>query len=173
MTTPGKLRFNGRVLLLGCGSVSQCLQPLLLRHVDMDFTRFTIMDFEDLASAIPETLAAGVSYVRERLTPENTVTVLGTHLGAGDLLINLSWNVQTEEIIEWCHDHEVMYIDTSVEQWDPYQNQADVPPPDRTLYHRHMQLRKVAARWDRPGATAVVEHGANPGLVSHWTKVAL
>jgi homospermidine synthase len=29
------------------------------------------------------------------------------------------------------------------------------------------------AAWSEPGATAVVEHGANPGLVSHWTRVAL
>jgi homospermidine synthase len=36
-----------------------------------------------------------------------------------------------------------------------------------------MELRRRAARRGRPGPTAVVEHGANPGLVSHWTKVAL
>jgi len=35
-----------------------------------------------------------------------------------------------------------------------------------------MELQKLAAKW-KNGPTAVVEHGANPGLVSHWTKVAL
>jgi homospermidine synthase len=168
-----KLHFANRVLLLGCGSVSQCLQPLLLKHLDMDFRRLTVMDFENLAECIPETLAAGANYVQERLTPDNMATLLGSQLSAGDLLINLSWNVQTEEIIEWCHHNDVLYVDTSVEQWDPYQDQATTPPPDRTLYHRHMVLRRMAASWDRPGPTAVVEHGANPGLVSHWTKVAL
>ena len=39
------LTFAGRVLVLGCGSVSQCLQPLLLRHFNMDFGRLTVMDF--------------------------------------------------------------------------------------------------------------------------------
>jgi homospermidine synthase len=29
------------------------------------------------------------------------------------------------------------------------------------------------ASWRKNGPTIVVEHGANPGLVSHWTKVAL
>ena len=42
-----KIPFNGRVLLLGCGAVSQCLQPLLLKHLEMDFSKLTIMDFED------------------------------------------------------------------------------------------------------------------------------
>ena len=31
----------------------------------------------------------------------------------------------------------------------------------------------MIARWTEPGPTAVVEHGANPGLISHFTKQAL
>jgi homospermidine synthase len=36
-----------------------------------------------------------------------------------------------------------------------------------------MKLRERAKGWQKNGPTAIVEHGANPGLVSHWTKVAL
>ena len=50
-----KIAFPGKVLVLGCGSVSQCLQPLLLRHLDMDFSRLTIMDFADMRATIPDT----------------------------------------------------------------------------------------------------------------------
>jgi homospermidine synthase len=172
-TTIPSLRFGGRILLLGCGSVSQCLQPLLLRHLDMDFSKLTVMDFEDLAGSIPDTLAAGATYVRERITPENLASELGKHLGEGDLLINLSWNIDTGDIIEWCQDNGVLYVDTSVELWNPYENQLKTTPQERTLYARHMKLRERARRWRPNGPTAVVEHGANPGLVSHWTKVAL
>ncbi len=166
-----KITFGGRVLVLGCGSVSQCLQPLLLKHFEMDFSRLTIMDFEDNRHTIPETLAAGAAYVQQRITPENLATVLGEQLGAGDLLIDLAWNIDAGEIIQWCHDHDVLYINTSVELWDPYD--VNVPPVERTLYVRHMALREQVKTWAKPGVTAVVEHGANPGLVSHWTKVAL
>lgn len=166
-----KIDFDGRVLVLGCGSVSRCLQPLLLRHLVMDFSSLTIMDFEDLQHLIPDTLAAGARYVQEQITPDNLATVLGEHLGAGDLLIDLAWNIDCGEIIQWCHDHDVLYINTSVEVWDPYDN--DTPPVERTLYARHMALRERVKGWTKKGATAIVEHGANPGLVSHWTKVAL
>ena len=54
-----KIPFSGHVLILGCGSVSQCVQPLILRHFEMDFSRLTILDFEDRRHLIPETLAAG------------------------------------------------------------------------------------------------------------------
>jgi homospermidine synthase len=37
-----------------------------------------------------------------------------------------------------------------------------------------MELRRMLARWgDNGGTTAIVDHGANPGLVSHFTKHAL
>lgn len=165
--------FGARILVLGCGSVSRCLQPLLLKHFEMDFAKLTILDFEDLRHLIPDTLAAGAQYVQEQITPDNLSTILGQHLSAGDLLIDLAWNIDAGDIIQWCHDHHVLYINTSVELWDPYTDLEQTHPLDRTLYVRHMALRKRAASWAGKGTTAVVEHGANPGLVSHWTKVAL
>ena len=94
-------------------------------------------------------------------------------LSAGDLLIDLAWNIDCGEIVQWCHDRGILYINTSVELWDPYAGAGDKPPTDRTLYWRHMNLRKMVASWTEPGPTAVLEHGANPGLISHFTKHAL
>lgn len=168
-----KISFGGRVLVLGAGSVSRCLLPLLLRHFDMDFTRLTVMDFEDLRHLIPDILDAGASYVQHRLSPDDLAETLSRHVGPGDLLVDLAWNIDACEIIQWCHDNHVLYINTSVELWDPYADIENKPPTERTLYVRHMALRKMVKKWREPGATAVVEHGANPGLVSHWTKVAL
>ena len=173
MPRPGTIPFGGRVLVLGCGSVSRCLQPLLLRHLGVPGGRITILDFEDRRDRIPATLAAGVGYVQDRITPESMHRLLASHLGAGDLLIDLAWNIDCGEIVQWCHDAGVLYVNTSVELWDPYAEAPEQPPPERTLYVRHMALRRRAQGWSRPGPTAVVEHGANPGLVSHWTKRAL
>jgi len=36
-----------------------------------------------------------------------------------------------------------------------------------------MNIRRMVAAWSEPGPTAVLEHGANPGLISHFTKQAL
>jgi homospermidine synthase len=139
----------------------------------MDFSRLTIIDFEDLRHTIPEVLSAGAGYVQERISAHNYPSVLGQYLGPGDLLIDLAWSIDTGDIIQWCHAHQVLYLNTSVEEWDPYRDVENTPPPDKSLYALHMALRKRTASWPEPGATAVVEHGANPGLVSHWTKVAL
>ncbi|MDD5628101.1 MAG: saccharopine dehydrogenase C-terminal domain-containing protein, partial [Elusimicrobia bacterium] len=76
-------------------------------------------------------------------------------------------------ILQWCHDRGVLYVNTSTELWDPYAGAANKPPQERTLYWRHMDIRRMTAKWDRPGPTAVIEHGANPGLISHFTKQGL
>jgi homospermidine synthase len=169
-----RLPFAGRLLLLGCGSVSRCLQPLLLRHLEMDLTRLTILDFDDRATPDPDLLQAGARLVRHKITRDNLEATLAAHLGPGDLLVNLTWDIETGDLIDWCQRHGVLYVDTSVELWgSTFADHSGTDPVDRTLYVRHLDLRRRAAAWGRHGPTAVVEHGANPGLVSHWTKVAL
>ena len=45
MTTASKRTpFNGRLLMLGCGSVGRCTLPLVLRHLDMPASRVTGRD---------------------------------------------------------------------------------------------------------------------------------
>ncbi len=80
-----KIPFGGRVLILGCGSVSQCFQPLVLRHIDMDFTKLTVMDFEDLRHTCPDTLSAGGNYVQDYVTTSNYAQLLSKYLGPGDI----------------------------------------------------------------------------------------
>jgi homospermidine synthase len=139
----------------------------------MDFTKLTVMDFVDRRHLISDTLAAGATYVQHEITQENMAATLAQYLAPGDLLIDLAYSIDCTDIVQWCHDHDVLYVNTSVETWDPYEDLLNRPPTERTLYSRHMKLRRRMATWAQQGVTAVVEHGANPGLVSHWVKVAL
>lgn len=163
-----------RVLVLGCGSVAQCTLPLLVRDLGIEPHRIRIVDFVDNRARVADLVAAGVQYEQDRVTQENLDEFLGARVGAGDLLLDLAWNIDNPTILQWCRDHGVRYLNTSVEVWDPYDHMQAVHPLDRTLYVRHMELRRMMARWgSNDGPTAVVEHGANPGLVSHFTKQAL
>ena len=165
--------FGGRVLVLGFGSVSQCTLPLLLRHLEVRPEQITVLDFVDCRKALAPFVARGVRSVREQITPENYEQVLASHLGPGDLLIDLAWNIECASVLDFCRRHGVLYVNTSVEVWDPYSDAETKTPPERTLYARHMALRKLLSSWPAAGPTAVLDHGANPGLVSHFTKMAL
>ncbi|MBN2581283.1 MAG: homospermidine synthase [Pirellulales bacterium] len=167
------LDFPQRILMLGYGSVAQCTLPILAKHLRMPLSRITVMDFEDQSGILQPWTAQGVQWVRSRITPENLGSELGKYLSAGDLLIDLAWNIDCCEILQWCHDRGVLYVNTSIEVWDPYAGAPNKPPTARTLYWRHMNVRRMTAGWPQPGPTAVLEHGANPGLISHWTKQGL
>jgi len=166
-------KFSGKVLMVGYGSVAQCTLPLLLKLAKVPAKNITVMDFENKRPELKPWLAQGVKFVRDRVTPENMGALLGKYLRAGDLLIDLAWNIDCCEILQWCHDAGVLYINTSIELWDPYAGAKNKHPTEKTLYWRRMNIRKMLAKWKTKGATAVLEHGANPGLISHWTKRGL
>jgi homospermidine synthase len=167
------LTFSQRILMVGFGAVARCTLPILLRHMNVDPKRITIMEFDPNQAALRPWIEQGIHLVEQRVTPENLNALLQEHLSAGDLLIDLAWNIDCCEIVQWCHDHGVLYINTSVELWDPYAGAGNKHPTERTLYWRHMNLRRMTASWSEPGPTAVLEHGANPGLISHFTKQGL
>lgn len=168
-----KVAFNGKILVIGCGYVSRCTVPLLIKHLDMPASNITIMDFVDNREAVKGPLEKGAKYVVDRITKDNMAIKLNEYVGSGDLIVDLAWNIDCCEILQWCHDKNVRYINTSVEEWDPYENAENKTPQERTLYHRHMLIREMKNSWSKKGPTAVIEHGANPGLVSHFTKVSL
>lgn len=165
--------FNNKVLFVGYGAVAQCALPILMKLMKIPAKKVTVMDFEDRRKALKPWTAKGVRFVRDRVTRKNLGSLLGKYLSAGDMLIDLAWNIDCCELLEWCHDRGVLYINTSTEEWDPYAGAADMHPAKRTLYWRHMDVRRLIAKWPEPGPTAVIEHGANPGLISHFTKQGL
>ncbi len=168
------MKFDGKILIIGLGAVSRCAFPLLLKHLEMDRDQITVMDFDPQEQAARAVSEAGCRFVKEKIQRDTMGAQLAKYVGAGDIIIDLAWNIGCADLLQWCRDHGVRYINTSVEVWDPYEGAADKSPIERTLYWRHMELRRMFAAWgDNRGPTAVLDHGANPGLVQHFTKEAL
>jgi len=168
------MKFEGKLLVIGCGSVSQCAIPLILKLFEMPAKKITIMDFVDNRKYVKNALDKGVSYVQERVTVDNYEKLLAQYVGAGDMIIDLAWNIDCMAIVKWCRENQILYANTSVEEWNPYKDTERNDPTRYTLYARHMELRRMVNSWgSNNGTTAIVDHGANPGLVSHFTKYAL
>ena len=167
------LAFPHRIVFIGFGSVARCTLPILFKHIAIPPSRVTIIDFNPAEPQLKPWLEQGVRLVKNRIAPDSLDRILGPLLSPGDLLIDLAWNIHTGAVIDWCHGKGVMYINTAVELWDPYDFPAGTHPTELTLYSRHMELRQIRDRWTERGPTAVVEHGANPGLISHFTKQGL
>ena len=172
---PTCVGFQGRILVVGLGGVSRCTLPLLFDQVDAAPSQYTVIDFGEVAAEDVRMLRdRGAAFEQVRITPSNYVEVLSARVGPGDLIVDLGWNIDTITLLDWCRAHDVRFVNASLEVWDPYEGIGASPPRDRTLYARHMALRRQIESWgDNKGPTAVLDHGANPGLVSHFVKDAL
>ncbi len=165
--------FKNKVLMIGYGSVARCVLPVLLDHVSIPYKNITIVDLVDKRKELSPWIKRGINFFQERITPLNISQILSRHVSPGGLIIDLSWNIDCIEMLSWCHENKVLYINTSVEEWDPYADIHSKTPFEKSLYYRQKEIQKVTSGWKSPVTTAVIDHGANPGLISHFTKQGL
>src|SRR5260221_8160476 len=116
-----KVTFKGRIVMLGYGSVGQCVLPAIPRHFDMPLDRITVLEadthrFESFSQM-------GMHYVNARLRPDNLAATLAQYLQPGDLAINLTAGVDAMEVMDLCQANGVLYVDTSLQPWaEKYEN---------------------------------------------------
>ncbi len=167
-----KYEFKGKILIVGFGSIGQGVLPLILRHFTVTPDRITIVT----ADKRGEQVAAeyGVKFIIDPLLPHNHQDIVRSHISSGDFLVNVSVDVSSAALIEHCQRHNILYLDTVIEPWAGTYTDADLSISERSNYALREEVLKLRTlELDGPRPTAVLAHGANPGLVSHFIKQAL
>lgn len=162
--------FGGRLVMVGFGSIGQGVLPLILRHIDMPKDRIVIVTAEP--RGIDEAAEYGIEFVQTALTRDNYRAELSKRLGKGDFLLNLSVDVSSVALIELAHELGAFYLDTCIEPWAGGYTDPSLTPSQRSNYALRESARALRGKF-AGGPTAVLTHGANPGLVSHFVKEAL
>ena len=93
-------------------------------------------------------------------------------VGRGDFVLNLSVDVSSVALVKLCHEKGALYLDTCIEPWPGGYTDPNIPASRRTNYALREEVLELRKGWSN-GPTAVITHGANPGLVSHFVKQAL
>jgi len=166
--------FTGRVVVLGYGTVAQCALPMLMQVAGLPVDRYRVIDMLDRSEPLAPLIAQGLEFARHKLARDDLGSVLSACLEPGDLALNLTVGVDSIPVMAWCHAHGVLYVDTAMEVWEDQIGNASVPMADRTEYMNHERARACVRENFRPdGPTAIVTHGANPGIVNHFAKAAM
>jgi homospermidine synthase len=165
------IEFKGRMVMVGFGSIGQGVLPLILRHIGIKPEQITIIT-DEMRGGEKEAERYGIEYIEKRLTESNLRSTLDNRLGQGDFLVNLSVEVASTALIELCQKKGVLYLDTCIEPWPGGYTDPNLSVSRRSNYALRDTMMKLKARYSG-GSTAVVAHGANPGLVSHFVKQAL
>lgn len=162
--------FPGRLVIVGFGSIGQGVLPLLLRHLEIAPDRITIITAEPRGHDVAAEY--GIRFIEIALTRSNYRALLEPQLGKDDFLLNVSVDVSSVALIELCQERGALYLDTCIEPWPGGYTDPSLPPSARSNYALRESALALRGRHPR-GPTAVLTHGANPGLVSHFVKQAL
>lgn len=163
-------RAPGKMVIVGFGSIGQGVLPLILRHIDIKATDITIITADERGAE--EAQAFGIQRRQVALTRENYMSELTSIVGKNDFLVNLSVDVSSVALIEFCQARGAQYIDTCIEPWAGGYTDPNKPFSARSNYALREKVLALKEKYPA-GPTAVVAQGANPGMVSHLVKQAL
>jgi homospermidine synthase len=156
--------------MVGFGSIGQAVLPLLFRHFDVCPEQVKIISADENGKDVAN--AWNLAIAPHALTKENYLALLEPGLHKDDFLLNLSVDVSSLALIELCRRRGALYLDTCIEPWPGGYTDTSLSPSLRSNY----ALRENALSFGREngkGPTALLAHGANPGLVSAFVKQAL
>src|SRR5437588_4164060 len=170
---PVHARFDGPIVVVGFGPIGKGTLPLIERHIAFDRAKFVVIapDDED-----PQLLDdRQIRFIHQAVTKENYRDLLTPLLTGGPgrgMMVNLSVETSSVELIAFCKDLDAFYIDTVVEPWPGLYTDRNRSISERSNYALRESVLDVRRR--RPGGvTAVSCCGANPGMVSWMVKQAL
>ncbi|MFK7870176.1 MAG: homospermidine synthase [Roseobacter sp.] len=161
---------EGSIVIIGFGSIGRGTLPLIQRHFDFDPARLTVIDPDEGVGS--DLAALGIRHIGVALTPENYRDVLADLFAEGQgFCVNLSVDTSSLDLMRFCRELGVLYIDTVVEPWAGYYFET-TDNAERTNYALRQRVRDEKAK-NPGGTTAVSCCGANPGMVSWFVKEAL
>src|SRR5713226_9686942 len=170
---PVHARFDGPIVMVGFGSIGKGTLPLIERHIAFDRSKFVVIAPDDRDRHLLD--ERQIRFMHLAITKENYREVLSPLLTAGPgrgMMVNLSVDTSSVDLMELAKDLDAFYIDTVVEPWPGLYTNRDRTISERSNYALREGLLDLRRR--RPGGvTAVSCCGANPGMVSWMVKQAL
>lgn len=167
-----RVSFDRKIVFIGFGSIGQALIGPLFRHFDIKPNRVEIITADNRGEAIARDYS--IPFHIAPLLKSNYQTILASFVDAETFVINVSVDVSTLDIVKFCQAQGALYVDTVIEPWAGRYTDSSTSPDERSNYALREEMMSLRAQSGGPHSpTAILTHGANPGLVSHFVKQAL
>lgn len=160
------------VVVMGYGNVGQALSPLLRKR----FPERSVQVIDERMTAEQVQLAAshGFEWTRACVRADNFEALLSPRVNPGTLVINLATSISSHDVMAWCQHRDAFYLDTCIDPWSYQDGELDsAANTNFGMREAVMALQRHQQASGRSWPTAIVAHGANPGMVSVLVKQAL
>lgn len=162
-----KSLFVGRIVIFGYGMVGQSFYRLLKEEVQFKNEKLFVIDKDEFSrKAFVNEGGVAANYLAINVTKQNYQEIYGSILKPGDALLDFSESTGNIDSLSWCLVHNVHYLSTSSSNW---LDDSD----DDNSYDIFLQLKALTKKHQKGSASAVIEIGANPGLVSLFVNRCL
>ena len=124
---------DGPIVMIGFGSIGRGTLPLIERHFKFDRSRLVVIDPSDADRALLD--KAGVRFIQQAVTKDNYQSLLGPLLTEGKgqgFCVNLSVDTSSLDLMRYCRELDVLYIDTVVEPWLGFYFDSSKGPESRS-----------------------------------------
>ena len=160
------ISFSHKIVQFGFGAVGKSFFEKVSQAISFpEQNYFVITANQEEFTAFVNLGGITSNFIVTEITRDNYQEIFGSYLTEGDLLIDFADTVGTRDICEWCIKEKVMYLNTGETDWPD--NWYSILKENQ----RKKDLQKKYA--GKISAPIILEHGNNPGLVSHFVKAGL
>lgn len=163
------ITFNGKIVQFGFGAVGKSFYEKVSNEIKFDENQYFVITRDKSEFDAYINLGGMVAnFLEYEVTIDNFRDIFEKYLNSGDLLIDFADTVGTKDICDWCAEKNIMYINTG---------EADWPENWYSIFNENKIKNEIKEKHRNNNSTnkypIVLQHGNNPGLVSHFVKVGI
>lgn len=163
------IKFDKRIVQFGFGAVGKSFYEKVSKEIDFDEKKYYVISRDNFEfEAFINLGGMTENFIVCDINKDNFAEEFGKILTEGDLLIDFADTVGTKDILKWCAENNIMYINTGEadwpENWYSIFNENEIKCKMREEYSKDININKYPI---------ILQHGNNPGLVSHFVKAGI
>jgi Homospermidine synthase len=163
------IKFAGRIVQFGFGAVGKSFYEKVSKEIKFNENEyFVITKSADEFAAYINLGGMAANFITCEVTKDTFRLEFDKYLNSGDLLLDFADTVGTKDICDWCAEKNIMYINTS---------DADWPENWLNIFEQNKNLNSIKEKYRNSNLNnkhpIVLQHGNNPGLVSHFVKAGI
>ena len=161
--------FDGKIVQFGFGAVGKSFYEKVRKEIKFNENKYYVITTNKEEFTAYVNLGGMVAnFIVAEIAKDNFEQVFSKYLNEGDLLIDFADTVGTKDICKWCAEKNIMYINTG---------EADWPENWYSIFNENLKKQEIKAYYqninEKNKYPIVLQHGNNPGLVSHFVKAGL